>query len=207
MKLDIVDNSYAYSIHLVPALLAWTTFSTILMRLNTSFFEKANLIKKINVPMYTFQLAIVLTELFLFFISILLGIGFLLIVNQPVTLTFLWMIPLMLLQTLFIFGLGVILSLFTPFFKDLKEAIPIVVQLWFWMTPIIYMKEMISTKYPFLLTYNPFFYFADSYQDIFLYSKAPSFDRVVLIVIMTIITLFLAGYLYKKMVSTIKDII
>jgi lipopolysaccharide transport system permease protein len=207
MKLDIVDNSYAYSIHLVPALLAWTTFSTILMRLNTSFFEKANLIKKISVPMYTFQLAIVLTELFLFFISILLGIGFLLLVDQPVTLTFLWMIPLMLLQTLFVFGLGVTLSLFTPFFKDLKEAVPIVVQLWFWMTPIIYMKEMIATKYPFLLTYNPFFYFADSYQDIFLYSKAPSIQRVILMIIMTLLILFIAGYLYKKMVSTIKDII
>lgn len=207
MKLDIVDNSYSYSIHLVPALLAWTTFSTILMRLNTSFFDKAHLIKKINVPMYIFQLAIILTELFLFFISISLGIGFLFIVEQPVTLTFFWLIPLMLLQTLFVFGLGVILSLFTPFFKDLKEAIPIIVQLWFWMTPIIYMKEMLASKYPALLTYNPFFYFADSYQDIFLYSKAPSLERVALMIIMTTIILFLAGYLYKKMIGTIKDII
>ena len=207
MKLDIVDNTYAYSIHLVPALLAWTTFSTILIRLNTSFFDKAHMIKKINVPMYTFQLAIVLTELFLFFISMTLGIGFLLIVDQPVTWTFLWLIPLMLFQTLFVFALGVTLSLFTPFFKDLKEAIPIIIQLWFWMTPIIYMKEMLADKYPALLTYNPFFYFADSYQDIFLYSKSPSLERVVLMVIMTTVILFLAGYLYKKMIGTIKDII
>jgi len=207
MKLDIVDNSYAYSIHLVPALLAWTTFSTILMRLNSSFLDKAHMIKKINVPMYTFQLAIVLTELFMFAISMILGIGFLVLVDQPVTLTFLWIIPLMILQSLFVFGLGAILSLFTPFFKDLKEAVPIVVQLWFWVTPIIYMKEMLSHKYPALLTYNPFFYFADSYQDIFLYSKAPSLSKVVLMVAMTLFMLFLAGYLYKKMVGTIKDII
>ncbi len=131
MKLNIIDNSYAYSIHLVPALLAWTTFSTILMRLNTSFFEKANLIKKISVPAYTFQLSIVLTETALFIISMLLGMGFLLLVNQPVTWTFLWLIPLITLQTLFSLGLGVTLSLFTPFFKDLKEAVPIIVQLWF----------------------------------------------------------------------------
>jgi len=207
MKLAIIDNSYAYSIHLIPALLAWTTFSTILMRLNTSFFEKANLIKKISVPMYTFQLSIILTELFLFFISMLLAIGFLLLVNQPVTLTFLWLIPLMILQTLFVFGLGVTISLFTPFFKDLKEAVPIIVQLWFWMTPIIYMKEMIANKYPLLLTFNPFFYFSDSYQNIFLYSKAPSIERVVLMITMTIIMLLVAGYLYKKMIGTIKDII
>lgn len=207
MKLNIIDNSYAYSIYLVPGLLAWTAFSTILMRLNNSFSEKANLIKKINVPMYTFQLSIVITEFFLFTLSILLGIMFLLIVSQPVTWTFLWMIPVMILQTLFVFGLGVILSLFTPFFKDFKEAVPIVVQLWFWMTPIIYMKEMIADKYPFILVYNPFYYFAEVYQNIFLYAKAPTLETLGLISIITFVTLGVAGYLYKKMIGTIKDII
>lgn len=207
MKLSIIDNSYAYSIYLVPGLLAWTSFSTIIMRLSTSIFEKANMIKKINVPMHTFQLSIIITEFALFALSIFFGIIFLLLVNQPVTFSFLWMIPVMLLQTIFAFSLGVILSLFTPFFKDLKEAIPIVVQLWFWMTPIIYMKEMIANKYPMLLTYNPFYYFVRIYQDIFLYSKAPSFEAVATIFVMSMSFLLLAGYLYKKMIGTIKDII
>lgn len=207
MKLDIVDNSYAYSIYLIPGLLSWTAFSTIIMRLNTSFFEKAHLIKKINVPMYSFQLSIVITEAFLFLISILFALGFLIIVEQPITLTFLWLIPIMGLQVLFSFGIGVILSLFTSFFKDLKEVVPIVVQLWFWMTPIIYLSSMIEDKYPFLIKYNPFYYFVKIYQDIFLYSKAPSFETVGLLFFMTFISLFLAGYLYKKMIGTIKDII
>ncbi len=207
MKLNIIDNSYAYSIYLVPGLLSWATFSTIIGRLNNSFEEKANMIKKINVPMYTFQLSILFTELFLFFISISLGIGFLFLVNQPITLTFLWMIPIMFIQAIFAFAIGVILSLFTPFFKDLKEAVPVIIQLWFWMTPIIYMKEMIADKYPFILTYNPFYYFVHIYQDIFLYSKAPSFDDLFTITIMTIVALAIAGYLYKKMIATIKDII
>lgn len=207
MKLDIIDNSYAYSIYLIPGLLAWNTFSTIISRLTDSFHEKANLIKKINVPMYTFQLSIVLTELLLFFISILLSIVFLMMVNHPVTLEFLWMIPVMLFHVLFAFGLGVILSLFTPFFRDLKEAIPIILQLWFWMTPIIYMSSMIEDTYPFLLTYNPFYYFAKTYQDIFLYSKAPSFDSIIIITILTMLTLLISGYLYRKMINSIKDII
>ncbi|SHO80675.1 O-antigen export system permease protein RfbD [hydrothermal vent metagenome] len=207
MKQNIIDNSYAYSIYLIPGLLAWTSFSTIIMRLNSSFIDKSNLIKKISVPMYTFQLSIILTELFLFSIAISLALIFLFIVNQPITLTFLWLIPIMILQTLFAFGLGVILSLFTPFFKDLKEVVPIIIQLWFWMTPIIYMASMIENKYPALLIYNPFYYFIKVYQDIFLYSKAPAFDKVGLMLLMTTITILVAGYLYKKMVSTIKDII
>lgn len=206
-RMNIIDNTYAYSIHLVPALLAWTAFSTIVMRLNTSFFEKAGLIKKINVPMYTFQIAILLTETFTFAISIILGLCFLLLVHQPITWTFLWLIPVMLIQSLFALGLGVLFSLFTPFFKDMKEIVPIIFQLWFWITPIVYLKIMLEHKYPMLLTYNPFYYFVDIYQNIFLYSKAPSFHSLLIITIESIATLILAGYLYKKMVPTIKDII
>jgi len=207
MKLDIVENSYAYSIYLVPGLLAWTSFSTLLMRLNNSILEKANLIKKISVPVYVYQLSILITEFALLLLSYTFALIFLLLVSHPITTTFFYLLPILFLQTVFAFSLGVILSLFTPFFKDLKEAIPIVVQLWFWMTPIIYMKEMLESKYPALLTYNPFFYFANIYQNIFLYAKAPDLHDLLLLSFMTLFTLFAAALLYKKMITTIKDII
>ncbi len=157
--------------------------------------------------MYVFQLSILITESLLLLISILFGVIFLYIINYTVGIAFLWLIPVVLLQTLFAFSLGTIISLFVPFFKDLKEAIPIIIQLWFWATPIIYMKEMIANKYPALLIYNPFYHFVHIYQDIFLYSKAPSFQSLIIILFMTIITLIVAAYLYKKMISTIRDII
>lgn len=207
MKMDIIDNTYAYSIYLIPGLLAWTSFSTMVTRLNISFFEKAALIKKINVPMYSLQFSILLVELFTFSISMMLGIIFLLLVKQPVTLEFLWLIPVMLIQVLFAFSLGVIFSLFTPFLKDLREIIPILFQLWFWASPIIYVKTMISDKYPLLLELNPFYYFADIYQNIFVFAKAPSFHSLVIISLLAFFSTLIAAYLYKKMVSTIKDII
>jgi len=207
MKINIVDNTYAYSIYLIPGLFAWTAFANTLLRLNTSFFEKANLIKKISVPMYVFYLSIVISEFVTFLISMLLGVIFLIIIHQPITLSILWIIPIMILQSIFTLGLGVISSLFTPFFKDLKEIIPIILQLWFWMTPIVYVRTMIEKKYPFLLTYNPFYYFGRTYQDIFLYGKAPTFNNIFIMTIETLVVIILAGYLYKKMISTIKDII
>ncbi|MEA1892778.1 MAG: ABC transporter permease [Campylobacterota bacterium] len=207
MKLEIVDNSYAYSIYIVPGLLAWLSFSKTLSLLSNSIAEKSNLIKKINVPIYVFQLSIMITEFALFMLSISLGIIFLLLIDYTVNLTFLWMIPIMILQTLFAFALGVLISLFVPFFKDLKEAIPIIIQLWFWMTPIIYMKEMIATQYPLILVYNPFYHYIHLYQDIFLFAKSPSINDLLTICIITFSTFFLAAYLYKKMIGTIKDII
>ena len=207
MKMNIVDNTYAYSIYLIPGILAWTTFSTIISRLSSSFDQRSSFLKKINIPMYTFFLSTVLTEFFVFIISYTLALCFLFIVGHEITWTFLYLIPVMTLQVLFAFGLGVIFSLFTPFLKDIKVVIPIILQLWFWMTPIIYMKEMVNEKYPLILVYNPFFYFIDIYHNIFLYSKAPSLNQLTTLLIMTIVVLLIAMYLYKKMISTIKDIL
>jgi len=111
MKLNIIDNSYSYSIYLISGLFAWTSFSTIIMRLNTIFFEKAHLIKKINIPIYTFMISVILSEFFLFAISMVLAIIFLVIVSHPITATFLYLIPIMLMQTIFALGVGVIFAL------------------------------------------------------------------------------------------------
>lgn len=207
MKLNIIDNTYGYSIYLVPGLLAWISFSKMITTLSNSIHKKSNLIKKINVPMYVFHLSILITESLLLLMSISFGVIFLYIVDYTVSIAFLWLIPIILLQTLFAFSLGTIISLFVPFFKDLKEAMPIIIQLWFWMTPIIYMKEMVADKYPAILIYNPFYHFVHIYQDIFLYAESPSFRDIITILLITFSTLILAGYLYKKMINTIKDII
>jgi lipopolysaccharide transport system permease protein len=207
MKMDIVDSTYAYSIYLVPGLLSWISFSSILTRLNTSFFDKAHLIKKIDIPMFVLSLSIAITEFFIFLVSMVFGVIFLILIDHPVTLTFLWLPLIMILQTLFAFSFGVIISLFTPFFKDLKEAVPIIVQLWFWMTPIIYIEELLKDSYPYLMLYNPFYYFVKIYQDIFLYSQLPSINSLITTTLITFISLVVAGFLYKKMISTIKDII
>jgi len=207
LKLNFADNAFSYSTYLIPGILAWTSFSAIITALSNSFEKKANLIKKINVPMYVFQLSIFAVEFAMFLISIALAVCFLLITSQNVTLTFLWMIPVMFLQTVFAFSLGVIFSLFTPFFKDLKVVIPLITKLWFWVTPIVYMKEIIIDRFPALLIYNPVFYFIDIYHDIFIYSKAPSIESLLTVTLFATISLALAAYLYKKMTSTIKDII
>ncbi len=207
MKLNVIDHSYAYSIYIVPGLLAWLSFSKTLQILTHSINAKANLIKKINVPMYVFYLSTFITESTLFLLSISLGILFLVIIDYPVTLTFLWMLPIMFLQMLFVFSLGIIISLFVPFFKDLKEAIPIIIQLWFWMTPIIYIKEMLANKYPLILVFNPVYHFIHLYQDIFLFAHAPALNDLMIILFITSITFLIALYLYQKMIDTIKDII
>lgn len=117
------------------------------------------------------------------------------------------MIPVMLLQTILALSIGVIFSLFVPFVKDLKEAVQVLIQLWFWATPIIYMKEILENKYPIILILNPFAYYVSIYQDIFLFSTAPDVGDLLMLLTISLLALLVSSYLYKKMLGTIKDII
>ncbi len=112
----------------------------------------------------------------------------------------------MLMQTIFALGLCYLCP-FTPFFKDPKGGYPNLNPALVLATPIIYLSDMVADRYPAILEFNPFYHFVKLYQDIFLYSKAPAIKDFLLIGSISIITLLVAIYLYKKMVSTIKDII
>ncbi len=207
MKLNIVQSQYAYSIYLVPGLLAWSSFVTLLNKTAMVFLEKAELLKKINIPAYSFMISILIVEFLLFLISMGLGVVFLLLIGYHVGFEFLYLIPVMVLQSLFGFFLGVLFALFVPFFKDLKEIIPIFLQLWFWITPIVYIKEMIYDKFPYVVDYNPAYFFINFYQNIFLYSEIYSLKPIFSLFLITIFLGFLSLYLYKKMTPAIKDII
>jgi len=207
MRMSIIDNKYAYSIYLIPGLITWNFFTNVILRLTNSIFEKANIIKKISVPMYVYYVSTLLTEFTIYLISMIFGLIFLIIINYHLSIEYVLLLPLMFLVSLFSLGLGIIFSLLNPFFKDLKELIPIILQLWFWMTPIIYVKSMLEKKYPFLIKYNPIFYFIEPMQNLFLYGKILSYKEVLISIIITIVTLLIAVFLYRKLMKEIKDII
>ena len=208
MKLNIENNPYGYSIYLIPGLLTWNFFALSIDRLSNSLIEKAGFIKKISIPSYIYQISIIFAEALMYIIGLILGIIFLFIVHHFITLgSILILFVIVFLLIIFTFSLGVILSLFIPLFKDLKQFIPIALQIWFWMTPIVYAKSLISNKYPFLITYNPIYYYIEPMQDIFLYSKLPSFNVIIIEFMISFFTLFLSLFLYKKLISEIKDVL
>ncbi len=205
MRMNIVNSEYAYSIYLIPGLLGFNYFSITLSRLSTVIIDKAHIIKKISIPIWVYYISITLSEFVIYFISIIFGIVFLFLVHH-ISLNIFFIFILMSIITLFAFSLGVILSLFTPFFRDLKEAVPIILQLWFWATPIIYIKDMIYSKCPFIVDYNILYYFIEPMQQLFLYWTFDKKDILISITVSIVLFLF-AIWLYKKLISEIKDII
>ena len=70
---------------------------------------------------------------------------------------------------LFSLGFGWFLSAINVFFKDIGQVVSVVLNIWFWFTPIVWPQEMIPEKFQFIIKLNPMYYIIDGYRASFIY--------------------------------------
>ena len=154
-RLPGVDSSFAYSIYLCAGLLSWGLFSEIALRAQNIFLENANLLKKISFPRLCLPVVVVINALLNFFVIFGLFTVFLLLSGNFPGLTYLALAPLLLLLVALAIGLGVTLGVLHVFFRDVGQFFGIVLQFWFWFTPIVYPSSILPPQAQYLLSFNP----------------------------------------------------
>jgi len=151
----IPTNGIPYPVFYLSALLLWTYFANALTLSSNSLISNAGLITKIYFPRVILPASSTLVSL----IDMALGAAFLMAVMSfygffPTWKLILW--PLLLIPLiLFTLGMGLWLSALNVKYRDVKFAIPFILQLWLFATPIIYPSSMFPVKFRFLLFMNP----------------------------------------------------
>jgi lipopolysaccharide transport system permease protein len=137
-RLRGVNSTFAYSIYLCAGTLTWALFAEITGRSQTVFLEHANLIKKLQFPRLCLPIIVVLNACVNFGIIFGLFTLFLVISGTFPGWVYLAIFPVLLIQILFAIGLGMILGVLNVFFRDVGQFFSILLQFWFWFTPIVY---------------------------------------------------------------------
>lgn len=144
-----------YAIFSYSALVPWTFFSASLTASAMSMAVNANLVTKIYFPRIVIPAAPVLAGLVDFAIAsslLLVLIPYYGLPFKPQLL--LWPVIAIPLVALCL-GLGIILSCLTARYRDMKYALPFVIQLGLFATPIIYPITAIPARYQWLVALNP----------------------------------------------------
>jgi len=177
-KLPGVHSSAAYPIYLLAGMAGWGLFSEILTRSVTIFIDHAGTLKKISFPRLCLPL-IVWGSALLNHVLLLLAIAvvFLFFGHFP---GLAWsVLPLgILLISTFAFGLGVLLGIFNVFSRDVAQAMTVIMQLWFWLTPVVYPYTVIPKKLEWLAGLNPMVPLVRIYQDAMLYNRLPDISML-----------------------------
>lgn len=206
-RLPGIDNKFAFSIYLMAGTLGWALFSEVITRSMNLFIENANLLKKINFPRVTLPSIMLGSCLLNHFILL----GAILVIftclNHGFNLTILWLIPLMATVVVFAFGIGLILGVINVFVRDIGQVVPIILQVLFWFTPIVYPVTIIPAKYLGLLSLNPMFPIVEGYHDVLLYGKAPDIMSFVHLNLVGLVVLLLGVFMFRKAAPEMVDVL
>ena len=174
-RLQGASSTYSYGIYLIAGILPWTAFANTVSRSATIFADKKGIISKIKVSLPSLPLYIVMSESITFLITLFIYMVFLLMTGTPLRITLIFLPVIYLVQQIFAFSLGFLITIFHVFIRDLKEITGIVLQIWFWFTPIVYVYDILPAFAKNLVVFNPAFLFIKAYQDIFVLNQVPDF--------------------------------
>ena len=88
------------------------------------------------------------------------------------------MIPLLIVQVAFSIGLGISLGVLNVFFRDVGQFFSVVIQFWFWLTPIVYPITILPEAVRAYLVYNPMLNLMVGYQDIIVAQRLPDWESM-----------------------------
>ncbi|MEE4240653.1 MAG: ABC transporter permease [Desulfopila sp.] len=173
-KLPGIDDTMAYGLFVCAGLLPWLYFVELLNRFPNIFIEQATLLKKVSFPRITLPVIALCSATINFLIIFSIFISFLLITGRFPGWIILAFIPLLMIQQTFVVGIGVVLGSVNVFFRDIGQFVSVIVQFWFWFTPIVYAVSMLPEEFQRFLPINPMTAFVQAYQAIILYDTWPN---------------------------------
>ena len=206
-KLPEVDSQYAYPIYILSGIVGWTLFTEIVNRLLTVFIENGNLLKKMVFPKLALPLIVIGSSFINFatlFVMMYVVFGFL--GHMPFHAIY-WMPLLVFITIALAVGIGLFFGVINVFIRDVGQVMNIILQFWFWLTPIVYMSSIVPQKYHWLIMLNPLTGIVMGYQNVLLYDKAPYLRLLIYPSIIAMVFLALAFFVYSKANEDMVDVL
>ena len=204
-KLPGVDSQYAYSIYICAGILTWGLFSDLVLRSQNMFLDNANLIKKINFPKLCLPVTVIGSALVNFFIIFSLFTIFLIVTNDFPGFAYLALIPVLIVMIILAMGIGIITGVLNVFFRDVGQFFGIVLQFWFWLTPIIYPATILPASIHPLMKINPMASVIEACQKILVSGVFPNWLGLIYPLSLGIVLCFIGLHLFRKHIGEMVD--
>lgn len=206
-KFQGAQSPYAYAIYLMAGIAGWSLFAELFSRSINIFIDNGNLIKKIAFPKIALPLIATggaLINNFLLLLAIFAVFTFL---GHAPTLAILWLPLLTLLTLLLALGLGLILGILNVFIRDIGQITPLLLQFWFWLTPVVYLADMLPASYRQFLELNPLTSLVMGYQNILAHATPPALPSLIYPAVLAIGAILLALFIHTKASEEMADLL
>ena len=203
----IGSDSVPYPIFVFVALVPWTLFAQSLIASSNSLVGASNLIQKVYFPRLLLPIAAAGSYLLDFFIAMAVLVGLMVYFHVVPSLTALWILPLTVLALTVAIGTGIWLSAINVRYRDVRHAVPFLVQLWLFASPVAYAAKLVPAEWRTLFELNPMAGVIEGFRWAMLNQGEPPVEGIVVSAIVATVIL-VSGLLYfRRVEQTFADVI
>ncbi|MHA6204605.1 ABC transporter permease [Dyella soli] len=202
-----VSDRYAYGVYLLAGILGWSLFSEILSRSINVFVDNAQLLRKIVFPRMCLPVIVAGTALVnagLLFIAI---FAVLLVLGHLPGPQVLWLPFLAILVVALGLGLGIFLGVLNVFVRDVAQTMVVVLQIWFWMTPVVYFSAVLPAGFRKVLEFNPMFPVIVGFQNVVVFNKPPPFADLAWVAALAVALLGVSLFVFRRASNQMVDVL
>lgn len=187
-----------FPLFLIVGILPWNLFSGTAIASTEAIISNANLIKKIAFPREILPIATVLFHLAQFLLALLVFFPALIFLGAPWTPAVIAYPMVLLLQVVFTFGVALLLSTATVFYRDVKYLTEVALMILFWMTPVIYHLSMVPERVRWLFELNPMTAYITAYHDMLYWGRWPSAQMLLLGSLWAVLALGVGSWVFRR---------
>jgi lipopolysaccharide transport system permease protein len=202
----VASAGIPYPLFALAGLVPWTFFSNAITASGNSLVGSANLITKVYFPRLIVPAAAMLAGLVDFLLAFLLLVILMIYYRVTPTVQMLFLPVLILLTALFSLGVGTWMSALNVKYRDVRFALPFLIQLWLFVSSVILPSSSIPPKWRWLIMLNPMSGIIEGYRAA-LFGLPFDWPALGIASALTIVVLLYAIYAFGRVERSFADII
>ena len=203
----VSSEGVPYSLFAYSGLLLWSFFSTTLSNATHSLVAHSNLITKVYFPREILPLTYVAAALFDLCLGTSVLAALLVYHHHPVSWTLAFALPSVVLLVALALAVSLLLSAVQVRFRDVGLAVPLILYLWMFSTPVAYPLSAVPASYRGWFALNPMTGIIESFRQAVLHGAAPDVRLLALPALIAALLLPTAYFVFKRAESTMADIL
>lgn len=203
---QIPSDGHPYPIFVFAALLPWMFFANAVSTSGNSLVNASELVSKIYFPRLIIPMSSIGVCLVDFSVSMLVLLVLMVIYDVSWTVQLLMMPVVMSGVVICVVGMGALLSALTVSYRDVRFVIPFVVQIWMFLTPVVYGVRFIPDEYQWLILINPMTGYIEAFRSAVLGSPINWFALGVSL-LLSLLLLICGAIYFRKVERRFADVI
>ncbi len=201
------SDNIPYPIFSYAALVPWTFFANGLSQSSSSLVASANLIKKVYFPRLVVPISAVISGGVDFVLAFVVLLGMMLFYGTVPTAAIIWLPLLLLLALVTSLGVGLWLTAMNVQFRDVRYAVPFLVQAWMFATPIAYPSSLLDEPWRTLYGINPMAGVVEGFRWALLGTETAPGPIVIVSALVAVGLLISGAYYFRRMEKTFADVV